>query len=63
MTELAIPCLTSPIGGWVAGVETFGALNNMANAVYYNYISDGESDLTSSSYNISPGYNHINRWD
>ena len=60
---IAVSAVASPIGGWAAGVETFGALNNMANAVYYNYVSDSESDLTSSSYNTSPGYNHINRWD
>ena len=42
-----------------AGAATFGALNNLTNAVYYNYISDGESDLTSSSHVDK----HINRWD
>ena len=42
-----------------AGAATFGALNNLTNAVYYNYISDGESDLTSSSH----ADKHINRWE
>ena len=46
-------------GGVSAGLDTFGALNDLTNAVYYNYISDGESDLTSSSH----ADKHINRWD
>ena len=40
-------------------VLTYGAINNVTNAIYYNYISDGKSDLTVSSYN--DGY--VNRWD
>ena len=48
-----------PVGGIAAGVETFSALNNLTNAIYYNYISDGSSAMTSNSYR--DGY--INRWD
>ena len=45
-----------------AGIATFSALNNAANAIYYNCISDGLNDegVTSSSYTEN-GY--INRWD
>ena len=45
--------------GAVAGAATFGGINNFVNMIYYNYISDGKSDLTPSSY--QGGY--INRWD
>ena len=45
--------------GIVSGIATFGLINNLVNAVYYTFISDGKSDLTSSSY--TEGY--INRWD
>ena len=48
-----------PVGGIAAGVATFSALNNLTNAIYYNYISDGSSALTSNSYR--DGY--ANRWD
>ena len=48
-----------PVGGIAAGVETFSALNNLTNAIYYNYISDGSSAMTSNSYRV--GY--VNRWD
>ena len=50
--------VTSRAAGLAAGAATFGALNNLTNAVYYNCISDGESDLTS----ISHADKHINRW-
>ena len=40
-------------------VLTYGAINNVTNAIYYNYISDGKSYLTASGYN--DGY--VNRWD
>lgn len=48
-----------PIWGIAAGVETFSALNNLTNAIYYNYISDGSSAMNSNSYR--DGY--VNRWD
>ena len=48
-----------PVVSAVAGAATFGAINNAVNGIYYNYISDGESELTSNSYQA--GY--INRWD
>ena len=47
------------MAGIVAGIATFGAVNNLTNAIYYNYFSDGESDLTPNSYNSR----YINRWD
>ena len=50
---------TSPLLGVPAGIATFGAINNLTNIIYYNYISDGESSLTPSSYNDR----YINRWD
>ena len=56
---LAVSLVASPVVGVATGVATFGIVNNLTNTVYYNYISDGKSDLTSSSYN--DGY--INRWD
>ena len=45
--------------GIMAGVATAGALNNTINEVYYEHISDGESDLTSTSHTTQ----HVNRWD
>ena len=48
-----------PVVSAAAGAATFGAINNTVNGIYYNYISDGNSELTSSSYQA--GY--INRWD
>ena len=56
---IAVSAVASPAGGWALGVATFGALNNLTNIAYYNCISDGESDLTSSSHATK----HINRWD
>ena len=40
----------------------FGAINNGINAIYYNYISDGKSDLAPDSYS-NGGTRYINRWD
>lgn len=37
----------------------FCCINNATNAIYYNHFSDGETSITSSSYN--DGY--INRWE
>ena len=51
--------VAGPADGTVAAIATFGALNNLTNAVYYNCFSDGESDLTATSYR--DGY--INRLD
>ncbi len=56
---IAVSNVASPAVGIVAGIATFGALNNLTNAIYYNYISDGSSNLTSNSYR--DGY--VNRWD
>ena len=50
--------------GVLSGTATFGAINNSVNAFYYNFISDGESDLNNSSYNIdNSGFKYLNRWD
>ena len=56
---IAVSNVATPAAGIVEGIAVFGALNNLTNTIYYNFISDGESDLTSSSYRN--GY--INRWD
>ena len=45
--------------GITNGIATFGTLSNLTNTIYYDFISNDESDLTSSSYRN--GY--INRWD
>ena len=44
------------------GAAIFGAINNAANAIYYNFFSDGESDLSSDSYS-KDGSKYLNRWD
>ena len=58
-TGIAASVVAGPVGGIAAGVATYGALNNLTNSIYYSYISDGSSDLTSNSYR--DGY--VNRWD
>lgn len=49
--------------GFATGIGTafgvFGTINNIVNSVYYNFISDGHSELTPTSYH--DGY--INRWE
>ena len=40
-------------------IVTFSAINNLTNAIYYNFFSTEESNLTPESYR--DGY--INRWD
>ena len=52
----------NPMLAVAAGVATFGALNNLTNAIYYNCFSDENNgaNITSSSY-TEDGY--INRWD
>ena len=57
----------------LAGVATTGAINNAVNAVYYNWISDGDSIIDESrtidgedvSYYVDDdgGFRYINRWD
>ena len=56
--------------GIAAGVTTFGTINNVANAIYFNYFSDGESNLETTNVGLPyhekrsdyvEGY--INRWD
>ena len=44
---------------FVSGIATFGAINNGVNAIYYNCFSDGESDLTTTSYHDR----YLNRWE
>ena len=59
---IVVSKVTTPKVGKASGIAIFGSLNNITNAIYYNYISDGENDVevTSSSY-TEDGY--INRWD
>ena len=43
---------------------TTGLINNAVNFVYYTWISDGVSDLNSSSYNIGDSeFRYLTRWD
>ena len=49
----------SPSAGLLVAFDTFGEINNFTNEIYYNYISEGQSDLSPDSY--QNGY--INRWD
>ena len=51
--------VTITTGNILLGLATFGIINNLINTIYYDFISTGESNLTSSSYH--DGY--INRWD
>ena len=51
--------LPTPEVTLLGGLAVFGAINNFTNAIYYNHISDGESDLTTDSYRDE----FINRWD
>ena len=44
---------------FVAGLAVYGGINNGVNAIYYNYISDGKSNLNSSSYT----HGYVSRWD
>ena len=45
--------------GITNGIATFGTLSNLTYTIYYDFLSNDESDLTSISYRN--GY--INRWD
>ena len=58
-TAIAVASVATTATGIAAGIAMFGALNNLTNAIYYNYISNSKSSLTSSSYR--KGY--VNRWD
>ena len=51
--------VTITTGNILLGLATFGTINNLINTIYYDFISTGESNLTSNSYH--EGY--INRWD
>ena len=49
-----------PIWGIAAiGVAVIGLVNNLVNLVYYEHMSDGESDLTPDSYKDED----VSRWD
>ena len=61
---------SATVAGIAVGVATFGAVNNAANTFYYNHISEGKSNLETSSVDLPyeekksdyvNGY--INRWD
>ena len=49
--------------GTVANEATFGAINNAANAVYYNYISDGKAELETNPEHSSYVDEYVSRWD
>ena len=49
--------------GLVTAIAVFGVVNNIINAIYYNYISDGVSDLSEESYSNGYRSGYINRWD
>ena len=59
LTFAAAIAVTITTGNILLGLATFGTINNFINTIYYDFISTGESNLTSSSYH--DGY--INRWD
>jgi RHS repeat-associated protein len=50
---------SNPVLGLIAGVNTFGIINNAVNEIYYENFSDGESNINNSSY--QNGY--IDRFD
>ena len=52
-------CSAGVPSAFVSGIATFGAINNGVNAIYYNCFSDGESDLTTTSYHDR----YLNRWE
>ena len=56
---VAVSSVATPVVGIAAGVATFGALNNLTNAIYYNNFSNDTTSLTSNSYTNK----YINRWD
>lgn len=45
--------------GFAAGIAEFSLINNTVNSLYYTFVSDGESSLSSTSYH--EGY--LTRWD
>ena len=53
--------LASVLGAFILS----GTINNLINFVYYTYISDGVSDLTSTSYSGTNGdsVKYLSRWD
>ena len=74
--NIKVGTIFGPLAGYAAGkiagittfitssVATIGAINNAVNFVYYTFFSDGQSDLTSSSYNINnSGFRYHTRWD
>ena len=53
----------NPVLGFVAGVETFSALNNTVNYVYYSYISDGASDIEETTEKSAYVDGYVSRWE
>ncbi len=51
--------------GVVVGSASTGVVNNVANAIYYNNFSNGQSNLSPTSYSGSDGEKseYLNRWD
>lgn len=44
-------------------VSTFGAINNAVDATYYNYISDGKSDIDESGERSAYVEKYVDRWE
>ena len=66
---IAVSIVAGPIAGIAAGFAvgalTTGIINNAINFVYYSFISNGKSDLTSHSYSGENGESvkHLTRWE
>ena len=51
-------------GSRVLGFAVYSSIQNSVNSFYYSYISNGESDLDSSYYNIDDkGFRYLTRWE
>ena len=47
----------------ISGLMAMSQINNIVNSVYYNFISDGQSDLSPTSYSENNGFKYHTRWD
>ncbi len=66
---VVVTAVAGPVAGIAAGIATgalvFSGVNNIVNAVYYNFISDGKSDLSPNSYSGDNGdiVKYHSRWE
>ena len=66
---VVVTAVAGPVAGIAAGIATgalvFSGVNNIVNAVYYNFISDGKSDLSPNSYSGNNGdiVKYHSRWE